>query len=466
MINMQNKKTPMRKQSPKEAIGNFDEVNFGYNFEEAITEASRCLNCKNHPCVDACPLHNNIPLINQLISDGKFSEAYKVSINNNPLSSICGRVCEQDSLCEKDCVRGLKIDNDPVAIGNLERFLGDYFAKYRKDEKIKCLKSTGKRVAIIGSGPAALSCAEVLAKNCVSVDIFEKNTKFGGLLRYGIPSFVLDRSVIDFKIKFLKENGVIFHANRPFSEKMTLKDLLEKNKFDAVFLANGANEPRKMGILNENCYGSYDSKTYLSLNNAHRFFMKIHCKEILTAKHVVVVGGGNVAIDVDRVAIRNGASDVHNLYRRSEKEMPVRREEYINAVNEGIIFDFLCNPIELKVDKGTNRIKGLVVQKMKLGELDSSGRCSPIPIKGSEFTVPCDLIVFALGASSDVNVTKLLPVDVIDKKGLILINQDTCKTSIPHVFAGGDNVLGPSFVVYAVDHGKKAAMSIMEDILK
>jgi glutamate synthase (NADPH/NADH) small chain len=464
MTNLQNKKTPMRRQTPKNAVSNFDEVNLGYNYEEAINEASRCLNCKDHPCVNACPLHNNIPLLNQMVVDGKFNEAYKISIENNPLAGICGRICQQEDLCEKACIRGKKVENDPVAIGNIERFLSDYHSKYGEKDEIKKPSSKAKRVAIIGSGPAGLSCAFILNRNGINVDVYEKKNKFGGLLRYGIPSFVLSRDIIDERVELLKKSGVKFHASEGISENFNLENLLKKEGYSAVFVANGANEPRKMGIPNEDAYGSYDSRTYLSLNNAHRVLMKIKNKELLTAEHVVVVGGGNVAIDVDRLAIRNGAHDVHNLYRRSEKEMPARREEYNNAISEGVIFDFLCNPVDLIVDPDTKRIKSVVVQRMMLGEPDASGRRSPVPIKGNQFTIPCDLIIFALGATSDVSFANLAEKLSFDQKGLIVINKETCETSIPHVYAGGDTVLGASFAVYAIDQGKRAALSIIKDL--
>lgn len=464
MVDKLNKRIVMSKQTPSKAVTNFDEVNLGYSKEEAILEASRCLNCKNHPCMDGCPLHNNIPLLNTLIKEGKFLEAYKISEENNPLNGICGRVCQQEDQCEKACIKGKIKDSEPIAIGNLERFLFDYHMKNANND-LPLIKSNSKKVAIIGSGPAGLSCAEKLALKGYHVEIFEKKNTIGGLLEYGIPPFVLSRKVIDYKIKYLSNLGVVFHPNRALDAIFNIEYLLKTLHFDAIFLANGANEARKMGIKNEEAKGSYNAKEFLELNNVDTHELKRNHQDILCAKHVVVVGGGNVAIDVDRIALRNGAIDVHNLYRRSEKEMPARKEEYLNAINEGIHFDFLRNPTEVIVDNN-NHVKGVSIQKMELGEPDSSGRRSPIPLVGEDYILPCDLVIFAIGSTSDHTFIEGCQGINLNPKGLVSVDPLTLKTNLEHVYAGGDIVSGPYFVVNATYQGKIVANSIDLELSK
>lgn len=463
MENNLNKRVVMPRQTSKKAITNFYEVNLGYSKEEAVIEASRCLNCENHPCIDGCPLHIDIPLLNALIKDGRFLEAYKISEESNPLNGICGRVCQQEDQCEKACIKGKLIDSEPIAIGNLERFLFDYHMANSK-EKATSVHPTTKKVAVIGSGPAGLSCAEKLVLKGYHVEIFEKKNIVGGLLKYGIPSFVLSRKVIDYKINYLSALGVIFHTNKPLDNTFNTEYLLNTLHFDAIFLANGASEPRKMEIKNEDAEGSYNSKVFLELNNVEMEKMKEHL-DILSAKHVVVVGGGNVAIDVDRIALRNGAIDVHNLYRRSEKEMPARKEEYLNAISEGIYFDFLRNPTEVVVDEN-NRVVGVLIQKMELGEPDSTGRRSPVPIQGENYVLPCDLLVFAIGSNSDCKFVEGCKGIQLNSKKLVSVDPVTLKTNLEHIYAGGDIVTGPYFVVNAVDQGNIAAKSIDEELSK
>jgi NADPH-dependent glutamate synthase beta chain and related oxidoreductases len=461
MFNSSNKKTPCEAQPTSVSIHNFNEVNSTYSEKEAVIEASRCLNCKDAPCIKACPLHNNIPLFIKYISEQKFLDAYNVDALTNPMGNICGRVCGE-TFCEAKCIRGINPLSESVAISRLERFLGDKFAD--KNSNI-IINKNDKSVGIVGSGPSGLACAESLIKKGYQVTVFEKERNLGGLLVSGIPNFCLPRSIVDNKINYLKKLGVTFISHHPVGVKEKLTSFLVKEKFDALFIATGCNQPKTIGMKNESARGVYDAKKYLEIINLPHFLNKFNYADIFKAKNVIVVGGGNVAIDVDRCAIRLGAKTVHNLYRRSEAQMPARKEDYKHAIEEGVIFDFLTNPSKIVVGN-EDRVYEVNAIKMTLGEIDASGRQSAIPVPNSEFTLPCDLLVFALGSIAEDEITKSNPELRINCNGFIYVDPITQESNLPNIYCGGDNVIGPSFVVQAINSGLIAAKNIDEKLSK
>lgn len=455
-MNIKKRVEPQR-QSSTEAIHNFEEVFKNYTNEEVILEASRCLNCKNKPCVQGCPINNNIPLANLLTKNGDFKGAYETFLKTNQLSSICGRVCQQELQCEKACTLGKIPNQEPVAIGRIERFLSDYF----KDERNHLNnENNGKKVAIIGSGPAGMTCASILAKNGFNVTIYEKEEKFGGLLTYGIPNFCLPNEIVFNEFDKLRALGVKLVNNTKIETKNDLDNLIKEGNV-AIFIAHGANKPRKMNIEGEDSKYVISAAKYLKVINAQD-----ECKDeflgiISNAKRIVVVGGGNVAIDCDRAALRMGAEHVYNVYRRTEAEMPARKEEFLNAKSENVDFKFLTNPTKILLDD-SNKVVGVDCIKMELGEPDSSGRRRPIEVPNSNFVIDCDLVVMALGSVSETDVISRENNLSINKYGFYEVDENTMETNVENVYAGGDCVTGPTTVVLAIKAGRTAANSIIE----
>lgn len=451
MINNQNKQTPIKKISIEDSLKSTKEVILNYSKDEVINESSRCLNCKNPKCVLACPLHNNIPLINSLVSQNKFLEAREELDKTNPFPSICSRVCQQEKQCEGSCIRGNKVINDPVAIGYIEKYLADNVL-IKKKSKTKI----DKKVAIIGSGPSGLACANLLSDYRFSVEIFEKEKYIGGILQDGIPEFVLPKKILDKYIKNLKKKRVKINLNKGLSNEHSLNYFFDELKFDYVYLAIGYNTSRRMNIKNEFSKGVITYKEYLNYKK-----IKNKPNEIIdNAKNIVVVGGGNTAIDCSRYAARGKDVKVINLYRRTEKEMPANIKEYISAINENIEFNFLVNPIEVITDSN-NKITAIKCIKMELGEKDESGRRSPVPIENSEFKIDCDLLILAVGAKENSDLKTCLQEITTSDKGYVVVNEDLM-TNRERVFAGGDLIRGPSTVVEAIRDGINVARKIIK----
>ncbi|MCF0145047.1 MAG: NADPH-dependent glutamate synthase, partial [Eubacterium sp.] len=388
------KKIPVREQDAAARAKNFDEVCYGYNEEEAMAEASRCLNCKNAKCVAGCPVGINIPGFISGIKEGDFKKAYEILTESSALPAVCGRVCPQETQCEERCIRGIK--GEAVSIGKLERFAAD---RARQDgiRPLQPREKNGHKVAIIGAGPAGLTCAGDLAHWGYDVTIFEALHKSGGVLAYGIPEFRLPKSaVVDKEIENVESLGVKIEKNVVIGKSVTIDDLMDKEGFEAVFIGSGAGLPMFMGIPGESALGVFSANEYLTRNNLMKAFREDYDTPIHTGKKVAVVGGGNVAMDAARTALRLGA-EVHIVYRRSEAELPARAEEVHHAKEEGIIFNLLCNPTEILVDEETGWVKGMRCIRMGLGEPDASGRRRPVPIEGSEFEIDVDTVIMSLG---------------------------------------------------------------------
>ena len=448
----------MRKRNPQERAKNFEEVALGYSPEEALKEAERCLLCKNPLCVKGCPVEIDIPGFIKEIREGRFLSALKKIKETNLLPGICGRVCPQETQCEAKCIRNRK--GEAIAIGALERFVADY-GREKGEGKLKVRNKKSIKVAIVGSGPAGLSCAGELVRMGYAVTVFESLHELGGVLRYGIPEFRLPRKVLDYEIEKLKEEGVELKTNVLIGKTYTLEQLF-KMGYKAIFIGTGAGFPYFLGIPGEDANGVYSANEFLTrvnLMKAHKF--PDFDTPLRIGEKVGVVGGGNVAMDSARVSLRIGAKEVIVIYRRTEKEMPARREEVINAKEEGIKFHFLTQPIEVIVENGS--IKGIKCLRMKLGEPDESGRRRPLPIPGSEFILSLDTLIVAIGQGPN----PLLPSTVkglrLGRKGNIEVDEKGA-TSIPGVFAGGDIVTGSATVIEAMGAGRKAAFSIHEFI--
>ena len=452
------KKVPVREQDPKVRATNFEEVCLGYNMEEAMEEASRCINCKNAKCIQGCPVAINIPGFIKEIKNGNIEEAYKVIGQSSALPAICGRVCPQESQCEGQCIRGIK--GEPISIGKLERFVADY-ALENDIKPVGAEKTNGHKVAVIGSGPSGLTCAGDLAKLGYEVTVFEALHELGGVLVYGIPEFRLPKQkVVAKEIEKVKELGVKFETNVVIGKSTTIDQLIEEEGFEAVFIGSGAGLPKFMGIPGENANGVFSANEYLTRSNLMKAFDENYDTPICAGTKVAVVGGGNVAMDAARTALRLGA-EVHIVYRRSEEELPARVEEVHHAKEEGIIFDLLTNPKEILVDDNGN-VTGMTVIKMELGEPDASGRRRPVEIPGSEYTIDVDTVIMSLGTSPNPLISSTTEGLEINKWKCIVADENNGKTSREGVYAGGDAVTGAATVILAMGAGKAAAKGIDE----
>lgn len=452
------KKVPVREQAPKVRAANFEEVCLGYNKEEAMEEAARCINCKNAKCVGGCPVSINIPAFIHEVKEGNIEEAYKVISESSALPAICGRVCPQESQCEGKCIRGIK--GEPVSIGKLERFVADW-ARENGIKPPAPSASNGHKVAVIGSGPAGLTCAGDLAKLGYDVTIFEALHEPGGVLVYGIPEFRLPKSkVVAAEVENVKSLGVKLETNVIIGKSTTIDELLNEEGFEAVFIGSGAGLPMFMGIPGENANGVFSANEYLTRNNLMKAFMEDYDTPIARGKKVAVVGGGNVAMDAARTALRLGA-EVHIVYRRSEAELPARVEEVHHAKEEGVIMDLLTNPVEILVDEN-DAVKGMKCVRMELGEPDASGRRRPVEIPGSEFEMELDTVIMSLGTSPNPLISSTTIGLDINKRKCIIADEETGKTSKEGVYAGGDAVTGAATVILAMGAGKAAAKGIHE----
>ena len=452
------KKVPVREQDPKVRATNFEEVCYGYNKEEAMAEASRCLNCKNAQCMKGCPVSINIPAFIAQVKEGNFEEAYHIISESSALPAVCGRVCPQESQCEGKCIRGFK--GDPISIGKLERFVADW-ARENNVEPEKPTEKKGKKVAVIGSGPSGLTCAGDLAKMGYDVTIFEALHEAGGVLVYGIPEFRLPKkTVVASEIENVKKLGVKIETNVVIGKSMTIDQLINEEGFDAVFIGSGAGLPRFMGIPGENANEVFSANEYLTRSNLMKAFREDYDTPIARFKKVAVVGGGNVAMDAARTALRLGA-ETHIVYRRSEAELPARKEEVHHAKEEGIIFDLLTNPKEILVDEN-GHVKGMKVVKMELGEPDASGRRRPVEIPGSEYDMDVDTVIMSLGTSPNPLISSTTKGLEVNKRRCIIAEEETGKTSKDGVYAGGDAVTGAATVILAMGAGKAGAKGIDE----
>ena len=452
------KKVPVREQAPKVRATNFDEVCLGYNKEEAMEEASRCLGCKKAKCVEGCPVSIHIPDFIHQVKEGNFEEAYRIISESSALPAICGRVCPQESQCEGKCIRGIK--GEAVSIGKLERFVADW-ARENGIKPSAPAEKNGKKVAVIGSGPSGLTCAGDLAKMGYDVTIFEALHKAGGVLVYGIPEFRLPKSaVVEKEVENVKALGVKIETNVIIGKSTTIDELMDKEGFEAVFIGSGAGLPMFMGIPGENANGVFSANEFLTRNNLMKAFRDDYDTPIVHGKKVAVVGGGNVAMDAARTALRLGA-EVNIIYRRSEAELPARAEEVHHAKEEGIIFDLLTNPKEILVDEN-DWVKGIRVVKMELGEPDASGRRRPVEIPGSEYEIDVDTVIMSLGTSPNPLISSTTIGLDINKRKCIIADEETGKTSKDGVYAGGDAVTGAATVILAMGAGKAAAKGIDE----
>ena len=458
MANMCPNKTPIAEQDPKVRARNFKEVTLGYTAEEAINEAKRCLNCKTKPCIDGCPVKVKIPEFIAKVAVGEFEEAYKVITSTNGLPAVCGRVCPQENQCEGKCVRGIK--HEPVAIGRLERFCADYVLK-QKEVDISLPVKNGHKVAVVGSGPAGLTCAGDLAKLGYEVTIFEAFHTAGGVLMYGIPEFRLPKAIVQHEIDNLRKLGVKIMTNMVIGKVLSVDELLDDG-FEAIFVGSGAGLPRFMGIQGEGLIGVYSANEYLTRINLMKAYLDDYDTPIKKSKAVAVVGGGNVAMDAARSAMRLGAEKVYIVYRRSLEEMPARKEEVHHAMEEGIEFLILNNPLKVIGDEQGN-VVGLECIKMELGEPDESGRRTPRTIEGSNHNLDVDTVIMSIGTSPNPLIKSTTTGLETNRRGCLIVNEEM-KTTKDSVYAGGDAVTGAATVILAMGAGKTAANSIDEYI--
>ncbi|MCR5717272.1 MAG: NADPH-dependent glutamate synthase [Lachnospiraceae bacterium] len=452
------KKVPVTEQDPKVRATNFEEVCLGYTKEEAMEEASRCLNCKNPQCVIGCPVSIQIPKFIEQIKNGDFESAYHIISESSALPAICGRVCPQESQCEGKCIRGFK--GEAVSIGKLERFTADWAREHGiSPEPAK--EKNGKKVAVIGSGPSGLTCAGDLAKLGYDVTIFEALHEAGGVLVYGIPEFRLPKEkVVKKEVENVKNLGVKIETNVVVGRSITIDELLNEEGFDAVYIGSGAGLPRFMNIPGEQLNGVFSANEFLTRNNLMKAFKEDSTTPIAHGRKVAVVGGGNVAMDAARTALRLGA-EVHVIYRRSEAELPARKEEVHHAKEEGILFDLLTNPVEILGDENSN-VCGIKCIRMELGEPDASGRRSPVEVEGSEFVIDVDTVIMSLGTSPNPLISSTTKGLEINKRKCIVADEATGLTSKEAVYAGGDAVTGAATVILAMGAGKAAAKGIHE----
>ena len=452
------KKVPVREQDPKVRATNFEEVCLGYNEEEARAEASRCLKCKNPKCVGGCPVSIDIPGFIKEVQEGNYEEAAKVIAKSSALPAVCGRVCPQESQCEGQCIRGIK--GEPISIGKLERFVADWS---RENGFVPAApeKTNGRKVAVIGSGPSGVTCAGDLAKMGYEVTIFEALHEPGGVLTYGIPEFRLPKEgVVQPEIDNVRKLGVKIETDVIIGKSVTIDELLDEEGFEAVFIGSGAGLPMFMGIPGENANGVFSANEYLTRSNLMKAFRDDYDTPIVAGKKVAVVGGGNVAMDAARTALRLGA-DVHIVYRRSEAELPARAEEVHHAKEEGIIFNLLTNPIEILTDDN-GLVNGMKCIKMELGEPDASGRRRPVAIEGSEFVIEVDTVIMSLGTSPNPLISATTRGLETNRRKCIVAEESNGKTTKEGVYAGGDAVTGAATVILAMEAGRAGARGIHE----
>ena len=465
---MSKEKHPMPSQAPEVRAHNFSEVALGYDQTTAVAEAMRCLNCKNMPCVGGCPVNIHIPAFIEKIKEGDFEGAYEIIAKSSSLPAVCGRVCPQESQCEAKCVRGIK--GDPVGIGRLERFVADFHNEYCKEFPEKP-QSNGKKVAVVGSGPSGLTCAGDLRKKGYEVTVFEALHTVGGVLVYGIPEFRLPKSIVKKEVDTLKSLGVEFMTNTVIGKTLDVDDLFEMG-YEAVFIGSGAGLPRFMGIPGESLKGVYSANEFLTRSNLMKAYLEDSETPIMKAENVAVVGGGNVAMDAARTALRLGAKKVYIVYRRGIDELPARKEEVEHAGEEGIEFRLLCNPTEIlgynnpddRRDPKNGTVTGIKCIKMELGEPDESGRRRPVEVEGSEFVLPVDCVIISIGTSPNPLIKSTTKGLEVNRRGGIVVEEATGLTSRDNVFAGGDAVTGAATVILAMGAGKTAANAIDETL--
>ncbi len=461
MPNMSLTKVPMPEQDPNVRNKNFLEVAMGYTEEMAMEEASRCLNCKHKPCVSGCPVNVRIPEFVAKVAEGKFEEAYEIITSTNSLPAISGRVCPQENQCEGKCVRGIK--GESVSIGRLERFCADYHMKHSSAKSVKP-QSNGKKVAVVGAGPSGLTCAGDLAKKGYEVTVFEAFHTAGGVLVYGIPEFRLPKAIVKKEVENLQDLGVEVKTNMVIGRVLSVDELFEMG-YKAVFIGSGAGLPSFMGIEGEDLIGVYSANEYLTRTNLMKAYLEDYDTPIIKSKSVAVVGGGNVAMDAARCAKRLGAENVYIVYRRGMEEMPARKEEVHHAMEEGIIFKNLNNPVKIIGDEN-GRVKAMECIEMELGEPDASGRRKPIAKEGSNFELPVDTVIMSIGTSPNPLIRSTTPGLDTNKRGCLIVNEDTMQTTREGVYAGGDAVTGAATVILAMGAGKQAAQSIDEYLSK
>ncbi|MCH4240161.1 MAG: NADPH-dependent glutamate synthase [Oscillospiraceae bacterium] len=459
MPNMQAVKTPMPEQAPEVRRHNFAEVAEGYTEEMALNEAQRCLNCKNKPCVSGCPVGVHIPDFISHIAKKEYEEAFQEIKLTNSLPAVCGRVCPQENQCESKCVRGIK--GEAVAIGRLERFAADWHMKHGTDSVSK-VSSNGHKVAVIGAGPAGLTCAGDLAAKGYDVTVFEALHVAGGVLMYGIPQFRLPKEIVQEEVDALKAKGVTINTDMVIGKVLEIDELFDMG-YEAMFVGTGAGLPSFMNIPGEDLVGTYSANEFLTRVNLMKAYKPEYDTPILDIKRVAVVGGGNVAMDAARTALRLGAEEVHIVYRRAEEQMPARKEEVHHAKEEGVIFDFLTSPVQILGDKN-GRVNEVECIKMELGEPDASGRRRPVEIPGSNLKLSVDCVVMAIGNSPNPLIRSTTKGLEANRKGCIVVDEDTMKTTREGVYAAGDAVSGAATVILAMGGGKAAAKSIDEYI--
>lgn len=461
MPNMSLTKVPMPEQDPNVRNKNFLEVAMGYTEEMAMEEASRCLNCKHKPCVSGCPVNVRIPEFVAKVAEGKFEEAYEIITSTNSLPAISGRVCPQENQCEGKCVRGIK--GESVSIGRLERFCADYHMKHSDAKAVKP-QSNGKKVAVVGAGPSGLTCAGDLAKKGYEVTVFEAFHTAGGVLVYGIPEFRLPKAIVKKEVENLQDLGVEVKTNMVIGRVLSVDELFEMG-YKAIFIGSGAGLPSFMGIEGEDLIGVYSANEYLTRTNLMKAYLEDYDTPIIKSKSVAVVGGGNVAMDAARCAKRLGAENVYIVYRRGMEEIPARKEEVHHAMEEGVIFKTLNNPVKILGDEN-GRVRAMECIEMELGEPDASGRRRPIAKEGSNFELPVDTVIMSIGTTPNPLIRSTTPGLDTNKRGCLIVNEDTMQTTREGVYAGGDAVTGAATVILAMGAGKQAAQSIDEYLSK